>query len=182
MAVAEGTPDQQQDDRPEDRPDDARQLHRAVVDVLTEKQVSEEPARKAAQHAEQPGAEQTHRVGTRHQQTGQRTGEQTHDEQDDTFFVLAGVLTVQVNDEIFDLAAGDFATVPPGIPHTFDNVRKDQASVKVANLMTPGGLDETFLELSQLGDGASAGKLGEIFARHGVRRIGPTIGQKLGLR
>ena len=106
----------------------------------------------------------------------------THDEQDDTFFVLAGVLTVQVNDEIFDLAAGDFATVPPGIPHTFDNVRKDQAGVKVANLMTPGGLDETFLELSRLGDGASAGQLGEIFARHGVRMIGPTIGQKLGLR
>src|SRR5262245_21502032 len=52
-----------------------------------------------------------------------------HREQDDTLFVLEGVLTVQVRDELFDLGPGDFATVPPGIPHTFDNIRKDQPPV-----------------------------------------------------
>ena len=56
---------------------------------------------------------------------------------DDTFYVLEGVLAVQFGDEVVELSPGDFCTVPPGVPHTFDNIRKDQPPVKVINLMTP---------------------------------------------
>jgi quercetin dioxygenase-like cupin family protein len=63
-----------------------------------------------------------------------------HCEQHDTFYLLEGVLRVQVGDEMIELMPGDFASVPPGIAHTFDNIRKDQPPVKVCNLMTPGGL------------------------------------------
>lgn len=60
-----------------------------------------------------------------------------HFVQDDTFYVLEGVLAVQFGDEVVELSPGDFCTVPPGVPHTFDNIRKDQPPVKVINLMTP---------------------------------------------
>jgi quercetin dioxygenase-like cupin family protein len=109
-----------------------------------------------------------------------------HDEQDDTFFVLEGVLAVQVGDEVIDLGPGDFASVPPGVPHTFDNIRKDQPPVKVCNLMTPGGIDAQFRDMARLGEAAGdADNDGAAMARlrkkHGVTAVGPTLGVKLGL-
>jgi len=102
-----------------------------------------------------------------------------HREQDDTFFVLEGVLTVQAGEELIDLGPGDFATVPPGIAHTFDNIRKDQPPVKVVNLMTPGGLDAQFRDTALAArDPAKIAKLRE---KYGVTTVGPTLGVKLGL-
>ena len=105
-----------------------------------------------------------------------------HREQDDTFFVLEGVLAVQVGDEVFDLGPGDFATFPPGVPHTFDNIRKDQPPVKVCNLMTPGGLDELFRDMTAMGDAErDSARMTEHMEKHGVTMIGPSLGVKLGL-
>ena len=105
-----------------------------------------------------------------------------HRTQDDTFYVLEGVLAVQVGDEVFDLGPGDFATVPPGVPHTFDNIRKDQPPVKVCNLMTPGGLDAQFRDMSLLGEAAGdPDKVAPLREKHGVTTVGPTLGVKLGL-
>lgn len=105
-----------------------------------------------------------------------------HDDQDDTFYVLDGVLTVQVGDEVFDLGPGDFATVPPGIPHTFANTRKDQPPVKVCNLMTPGGVDEQFRDMSMLGEDArDPAKMAQVREKHGVTMVGPPLSVKLGL-
>jgi quercetin dioxygenase-like cupin family protein len=104
-----------------------------------------------------------------------------HDDQDDTFFVLDGVLTVQVGDKVFDLGPGDFASVPPGIPHTFDNTRKDQPPVKVCNLMTPGGLDAQFRDISMVAAGSDPAKVADVRKQHGVSTVGPTLGVKLGL-
>src|SRR5271163_4319976 len=76
---------------------------------------------------------------------------QVHREAHDAFLVLDGLLAFQIGDEIFDLAAGDFASAPPGIAHTFDNIRKDQPPVKVCNVMSPGGLDAFFVDLNRHG-------------------------------
>lgn len=103
-----------------------------------------------------------------------------HAEQDDTFFVLEGVLAVQVGDQVVDVRPGDFATVPPGVPHTFDNLRGDQGPVVTINLMTPGGLHAFFTERARMGPGdGSARRLAE---RYGMTVVGPTLGEKLGLR
>ena len=105
-----------------------------------------------------------------------------HREQDDTLFVLDGVLAVQVEDEVIDLGPGDFATVPPGIRHTFDNIRKDQPPVRVCNLMTPGGLDRQFRDIAALGDnGGDPASLARLREEHGTTLVGPTLGAKLGL-
>ena len=105
-----------------------------------------------------------------------------HDEQDDTFFVLEGVLAVQVGDDVHDLGPGDFASVPPGVPHTFDNIRKDQPPVKLCNLMTPGWLDRQFRDMSELaGSIADSADAARHRKKHGVTHVGPTLGEKLGL-
>jgi quercetin dioxygenase-like cupin family protein len=104
-----------------------------------------------------------------------------HKEQDDTFYVLGGVLTLQVGDNVFDLMPGDFATVPPGVAHTFDNIRADQPSAQVINLMTPGGLYAFFADRARLGSEVGAATIEELATRHGVELIGPPLRMKLGL-
>ena len=105
-----------------------------------------------------------------------------HREQDDTFFVLEGVLAFQAGDELFDLGPGDFVTVPPGVPHTFDNIRKDQPPVKVCNFMIPGGLDEHFQDMASMGEAAQdSAEMAALREKHGGTLVGPTLGVKLGL-
>jgi quercetin dioxygenase-like cupin family protein len=104
-----------------------------------------------------------------------------HAEQHDSFYVLDGVLTVQIGDELVDLMPGDFASVPPGVPHTFDNTRKDQPAVKVCNLMTPGGLDEFLDTANTQGAWRDPAQLAALGAKHGSTFIGPPIAAKLGL-
>jgi mannose-6-phosphate isomerase-like protein (cupin superfamily) len=105
-----------------------------------------------------------------------------HRDQDDTFFVLEGVLTIQLGEEVVDLGPGDFATAPPGAPHTFDNIYPDRPAPKVCNLMTPGGLDSLFQDMARMGAGAAgAPTFDELSQRHGFTLVGPTLGAKLGL-
>ncbi len=92
------------------------------------------------------------------------------------------MLAVQVGDDVFDLGPGDFATVPPGVPHTFGNIRNDQPPVKVCNLMTPGGLDAQFRDMSLMGDAAGdPDGVAGLRRKHGITVVGPTLGVKLGL-
>ena len=105
-----------------------------------------------------------------------------HHAQDDTFFVLEGVLAFQAGDELFDLGPGDFVTVPPGVPHAFDNIRKDQPPVKICNMMTPGGLDAFFRDTALMGEAAEdPAKMAEFRKKHRGDLVGPTLGVKLGL-
>jgi quercetin dioxygenase-like cupin family protein len=56
-----------------------------------------------------------------------------HSAQHDTFVVLEGILTVQIGEDVLDLMPGDFASIPPGVAHTFDNIKKDPPPVKICN-------------------------------------------------
>ena len=104
-----------------------------------------------------------------------------HFVQDDTFYVLEGVLAVQFGDEVVELSPGDFCTVPPGVPHTFDNIRKDQPPVKVINLMTPAGYEGVFAANETLDEDADPAVRDQINADHEVAYVGPPLKVKLGL-
>lgn len=103
-----------------------------------------------------------------------------HDEQDDSFFVVEGVLTLQVGDDLIELQPGDFATVPPGVAHTFGNTDPDQPPVRAVNVMTPGGFDAYFREMMQLSGPPDEATMNEIGRRHGMTWVGPTIAERLG--
>jgi quercetin dioxygenase-like cupin family protein len=104
-----------------------------------------------------------------------------HEVQHDTFYVLEGVLTVQIGDEVMELKPGDFASVPPGVPHTVDNTRKDQTPVKVCNVMTPGGLDAFFVKLENQGTGPDPARFAAAGAQCGMTFVGPPLAARLGL-
>ena len=105
-----------------------------------------------------------------------------HKEQVDSFYVLEGVLTMQIGEDIIELGPGDFATAPPGVPHTFSNVHKDQSPVKLVNLMTPGGLDRHFQDITQSKDlDGNPERLAELEDDSGLTVVGPTLAEKLGL-
>jgi mannose-6-phosphate isomerase-like protein (cupin superfamily) len=53
-----------------------------------------------------------------------------HATQEDSFFVLEGVLSLQLGDDVVELEPGDFATAPPGVPHSFTNARVEQNACK----------------------------------------------------
>ena len=77
-----------------------------------------------------------------------------HERLHDMFYVLDGVLTMQVGDEVHDLGPGTFVCAPPGVVHTFSN--RSDAPVRVLNLQTPGGWESYIREL---GEAAKSGPL-----------------------
>jgi mannose-6-phosphate isomerase-like protein (cupin superfamily) len=109
-------------------------------------------------------------------------GLHTHVAQDDTFYVLEGVLAVQCGDDVFDLNPGDFATVPPGLPHTFDNIRADQPPVKVINLMTPGGYEGYFAANENEAATTDPVLKQRTEEKFDVTYVGPPLAETLGLR
>lgn len=105
-----------------------------------------------------------------------------HREQHDTFYILDGLLTLQVGDEVFDVGPGDFISIPPGVAHTFDNLHNGNAHVTAINLMTPGGLFEMFDAMAGAGPGReqrdAAWRVAEAY---GTAIVGPPLRVRLGL-
>lgn len=66
--------------------------------------------------------------------------------QDETFYVLDGVLTVWLNGVPRRCTAGSFATFPGGVPHTFF-VESETARVLV--ISTPAGIESFVRALSE---------------------------------
>ena len=106
-----------------------------------------------------------------------------HEAQDDTFYVLEGVLTVQAGEEVIDLGPGDFLSIPPGVAHTFDNVRNGDEIVRTINVMTPGGLFPTIEDMARVPEGPEQlDGLKEATRRHGTVIVGPPLRVTLGLQ
>jgi quercetin dioxygenase-like cupin family protein len=60
----------------------------------------------------------------------------------ESFYVLAGTLTVQVGDTVLTGGVGTWATAPQGTAHTLANLGDDQARVLV--LFSPAGFERRF--------------------------------------
>jgi len=104
-----------------------------------------------------------------------------HAAQEDTFYVLDGVLSVQFGDDIVELGPGDFGTAPPGLPHSFTNARADTAC-RVINLMTPGiGFDRYIGQIDKIATAGDPDLLARHHAHYGVTLLGPSLADRLGL-
>jgi quercetin dioxygenase-like cupin family protein len=101
-----------------------------------------------------------------------------HEGQEESFYVSDGLVTVQVGDEVIKLQPGDFATAPPGVPHTFTNADPDRTA-RMVNIMTPGiGFDRYIAAAMSGSDEAEMKRLGKEF---GVTMVGPPLPTRLGL-
>ena len=89
-----------------------------------------------------------------------------HERLHETIYVLEGELTMTLGDEVTVLAPGAFASIPPGVVHTF---RNDTAQpVRGLNVNAPAGWEHYLRELAAA---AGVGRLTpelmvEIASRH----------------
>ena len=102
-----------------------------------------------------------------------------HRNEEETFYVLDGELSVFVDGEELRLATGDFAVVPRGVPHAY-LVRSERARMLVA--FSPAGFEQAFVELGvpKAGEEPPAGDVfpgpeeaGRVFAAYGCEIVGP---------
>ena len=61
---------------------------------------------------------------------------------DETFYVLEGELTFQLDDDVFTRRAGELAFAPRGIPHTYANL--SGAPARALLVITPAGFERYF--------------------------------------
>lgn len=64
-----------------------------------------------------------------------------HPDQDETFYVLSGQVSVYRNGELSTASAGDVVSLPRGVPHAF---RVDSEEAHVLDITTPAGHEEFF--------------------------------------
>ncbi len=105
-----------------------------------------------------------------------------HATQEDSFFVVEGILTLQLGDDVVELGPGDFATAPPGVPHSLTNAHADQRACRRVNLLTPGnGFDRYLGVLEKHAAAGDHESLERLHAEYGVTIVGPSLAQRLGI-
>ena len=65
-----------------------------------------------------------------------------HHQEDESFYVLEGELTMCCGDRVFEATAGAFVFLPRGVPHTF--VVEGETPARMLALITPGGGEAFF--------------------------------------
>jgi len=105
-----------------------------------------------------------------------------HAAQEDSFYVLEGVLTLQLGDDVHELGPGDFATAPPDVPHSFTNTNADERACRTVNLLTPGiGFDRYLSQIEQVAATGDNDAMERLNAEYGVTIVGPSLAERLGL-
>jgi quercetin dioxygenase-like cupin family protein len=101
-----------------------------------------------------------------------------HRDDDESFYVVAGEVTVLANGERIDLSPGDFALVPAGVPHAYV-VRSERSRMLVT--FGPAGFEEFFVELGIPVNGSEPPADGVYPSPEGLaRRIAAYGGEILG--
>jgi quercetin dioxygenase-like cupin family protein len=77
-----------------------------------------------------------------------------HSREEEGFYVLDGEITFTVNGEQVVAAAGTFANMPVGTPHSFKNESGQPARILIS--VAPAGLEQMFFEVGvPLAEGAT---------------------------
>lgn len=79
---------------------------------------------------------------------GFRTNWHRHNNAEETFFVLEGVLTVKVGTETHHAPAGSYIFIARGTPHAQGNLT--DKPVRFLTTVTPGGIEEFFQARSEV--------------------------------
>jgi mannose-6-phosphate isomerase-like protein (cupin superfamily) len=92
----------------------------------------------------------------------------THTREDESFYVLTGALDVECGDDRFQAGPGSFVFLPRNLPHVFRSVSGPATALLI---VTPGGLDEYFAELSAaLAASAGPARVRTIQRAYGIAR------------
>jgi len=77
-----------------------------------------------------------------------------HSREEESFYILEGEITFQINDQQLLAKAGMFANMPVGTPHSFKNESGQPARMLIS--VAPAGLEQMFFEVGvPLAEGAT---------------------------
>jgi quercetin dioxygenase-like cupin family protein len=97
---------------------------------------------------------------------GNGTSPHVHLHEDELFYVLEGMLGLEVAGETVLATPGSVVYFPRGIPHGFRNIGVIEA--RMLTLATPGGIEEFFAEMSDLAPDANLPDMLSVGQRHGI--------------
>ncbi|MBW3633225.1 MAG: quercetin 2,3-dioxygenase [Chloroflexi bacterium] len=69
-----------------------------------------------------------------------------HTREEECFYVIEGAITCYVDDQVFQVAAGDFIVLPRGVPHRYE-LSSEEA--RLLNLCVPAGFENFYRTLSE---------------------------------
>jgi mannose-6-phosphate isomerase-like protein (cupin superfamily) len=100
-----------------------------------------------------------------------------HANEDELFYVLGGVMTVQIGEELDEIATGGLAWGARGTAHAYANRGKEPLHLLIQ--LIPGGTEELFAEmgayLQSVVGAPDENVTAAIMARYGGTRVGPPI-------
>ena len=100
-----------------------------------------------------------------------------HFDQNELFYVLKGSIGLQCGSDRIVLKAGDSFMAPANIPHAYVTLGAEPAHM--LNVFDPSGGTESFFSeyapLVGVRGEPDPGKLAEVYARHGMRVVGPPL-------
>jgi quercetin dioxygenase-like cupin family protein len=100
-----------------------------------------------------------------------------HANEDEMFYVLGGVMTVQIGEELHDIAAGGLAWGARGTAHAYANRANEPLRLLIQ--LIPAGTEELFAEmgayLQNIVGAPDEEVTAAIMARYGGTRVGPRI-------
>jgi mannose-6-phosphate isomerase-like protein (cupin superfamily) len=88
---------------------------------------------------------------------GGGAGLHIHSREDESFYILAGELAVQLDEEALVVTPGEFLRIPRGTRHAFVNQGPEPLTALV--MLTPAGLEQFFVDLAALTAAAPDGQL-----------------------
>lgn len=93
-----------------------------------------------------------------------------HRDDDETFYVLEGRLSLFVGDGRLEVGAGQYAVAPRGVPHTY---RVESETARWLVIGSPAGFDEFVREVAEAGEAVGPEELTAIAARYRIEILGP---------
>jgi len=97
-----------------------------------------------------------------------------HAEQEEWFYVVEGSYGVEVGDRLHRLGAGDSVLAPRGVPHGWALLGPGAGRMVI--LFSPAGAMEAFFdEASAMHGMGPPDVMASLFARHGMRIVGPPL-------
>lgn len=109
-----------------------------------------------------------------------------HAREDETSYVLEGILTVRIGGEVATVKPGEMVVKPRGVFHAFWNAGEEP--VRFLEVISPGGFEDYFPELARIVSAGSPPDMGAIIAlgaRYGLEfdmASIPELTERYGLR
>ena len=69
-----------------------------------------------------------------------------HSREDESFYILEGVIEYNVDDQVLHAEKGDWVFLPKNIPHSFKVITE---TAEALMLLSPGGFENFFIEMSE---------------------------------